>query len=131
MDRRQRLLKRIEVAPDHNLGDAPPTRYLNYDLVPLPPSRRTWDAWAFFGFFATLNINTVGWQTGSSLLSLGLSVWESFIVIIIAKILIGLVAVFAGYSGGEWHIGFTVASRSVFGIRAMYLPLIQRVFLCL
>ena len=124
------MLERLLVAPDANLGDLHPTRYMNYDLVPLPPSRRTWTAWSFAGFFATININTVQWQAGSSLISLGLSVWEALIVVIIAKVLMGLIAVFDGYSGGEWHIGFTVVSRSVFGIRGMYLPLIQRLFLC-
>lgn len=84
--RASRLSKRLEVPVDENLDDARPTAWNNRDLAPLPPSRRTWTVWGFLGFWAVIQLNTVGWQTASSLISLGLSVWEAMIVTIIAKV---------------------------------------------
>ena len=36
-----------------------------------------------------------------------------------------------GWPGGVWHIGFTVNSRSVFGMWGSYVPVILRIFLCI
>jgi NCS1 family nucleobase:cation symporter-1 len=49
---------------------------LNRDNVPLPPSRRTWGAWSYVGYWVATGVNISGWTGGSSLLSLGLSVGE-------------------------------------------------------
>jgi NCS1 family nucleobase:cation symporter-1 len=93
-------------------------------------------------------LNTVGWQTASSLLSLGLSVWEAMIVTIIAKVgsahsvlfkhtltsfqfCIAAVAISNGWWGALWHVGFSVGNRAVWGLRGSYLALAQRIMLCL
>ncbi len=86
---RQRLARlsvKLEVPVDENLDGERATAWNNRDLAPLPPSRRTWTMWGFLGFWAVIQLNTVGWQTASSLISLGLSVWEAMIVTIIAKV---------------------------------------------
>src|ERR1700744_1425629 len=84
--RASRLSEKLEVPVDEHLDGARPTAWNNRDLAPLPPSRRTWTVWGFMGFWAVIQLNTVGWQTASSLISLGLSVWEAMIVTIIAKV---------------------------------------------
>ena len=84
--RLQRLSDKCEVPVDENLDGERPTAWNNRDLAPLPPSRRTWTVKGFLGFWAVIQLNTVGWQTGSSLISLGLSVWEAMIVTLIAKV---------------------------------------------
>lgn len=127
--RLQRLSEFLEVPRDHNLNDARATAWNNHDLVPLPPSRRTWTVGGFLGFWSVVQLNVVGWQTGSSLIVLGLSVWEAMIVTIIAKILISLVAILNGWLGALWHVGFTVGNRSVWGMRGSYIALLQRIML--
>lgn len=41
----------------------------NRDLIPLPPSRRTWGWFNFFGFWAIASLNLANWQTPSTFLS--------------------------------------------------------------
>lgn len=55
-------------------------------------------------------------QLGASLVSAGLAVWQAIIAIILGKIIIAMVAVANGYVGAEWHIGFPVVSRYIWGI---------------
>ena len=45
----------------------------------------------------------------------GLSVWQAIIATIIGKFIIAAVAVTNGYVGAEWHIGFPVVSRYIWG----------------
>ena len=53
------------------------------------------------------------WAGGASLLILGLSVPHIVGVMIIARVLISSFVIANGWLGAEWHIGFTVAQRSV------------------
>jgi cytosine/uracil/thiamine/allantoin permease len=41
----------------------------NRDLIPLPPERRTWGWFNFFGFWAISSLNLANWQTPSTFLS--------------------------------------------------------------
>jgi hypothetical protein len=80
------LSTKLEVPVNENLDGEHATAWSNRDLAPLPPSRRTWTVAGFVGFWAVIQLNSVGWQTASSLISLGLSVWETMIVILIARV---------------------------------------------
>lgn len=86
---------------------------------------------AYISFLAINQICLSNWQLGASLVAVGLSVWQAMIAIIIGKIITAQVAVFNGYIGAEWHIGFPVFSRLVWGIKGQYLALIQRLILSL
>lgn len=103
--------------------------WINNDIRPLPPSRRSWDRFSYISFWAINQICLSNFQIGSSLVAIGLSVWQAVIAIILGKIIIALVAIFNGYVGATWHIGFPVWSRVVWGIYGSYVALIQRVFL--
>lgn len=129
------LLKRIDAFvkikhPDSvHYATAKDTQWINEDIIPLPPSRRTWDMWTFISFWAINNLCLSNWQTGSSLIALGLSVWMVMISTIIARVIIALVAVFNGWPGSKWHIGFPVLSRYIWGMYGHYVALIQRIVL--
>ncbi|KAI1919221.1 hypothetical protein LOZ12_004219 [Ophidiomyces ophidiicola] len=105
------------------------TVWINDDIRPLPPHRRTWNVYAFLSFWAINQIALSNWQVGSSLVAIGLSVWQTVIAVIIGKLIIAAVAVFNGFVGAEWHIGFPVFSRVVWGIYGSYLALLQRILL--
>jgi len=79
--------------------------WVNDDIRPLPPHRRTWTRWAYISFWAINQICLSNWQIGGSLVSAGLSVWQSVVAVIVGKIIIAAVAVANGYVGAEWHIG--------------------------
>ncbi|GAB7355110.1 hypothetical protein MBLNU459_g5687t3 [Dothideomycetes sp. NU459] len=105
--------------------------WINDDIRPLPPHRRTWTRWGFVSFWAINQIALSNFQIGASLIAVGLSVWQAVIAIIIGKIIIAAVAVLNGYVGAEWHIGYPVFSRAIWGVYGQYLALVQRVLLSL
>ncbi|VVT56720.1 uncharacterized protein SAPINGB_P005232 [Magnusiomyces paraingens] len=111
-------------------GGVPNTPWINKDLIPLPPSRRTWNDWDFIGFWAVISLSISTWQACAALLETGLNIWQAMIACIVAKFLILLIAISHGYPGATWHIGYTVLSRATFGLWGSYLALFQRIVLC-
>lgn len=55
----------------------------------------------------------------------------SMVVVVLGKFLILAIAISHGWGGSVWHIGYTVLSRSVFGMWGSYLALLQRIVLCI
>ncbi|KAK7996026.1 hypothetical protein PG991_015493 [Apiospora marii] len=105
--------------------------WINEDIRPLPPHRRTWTRWAYVSFWAINQICISNWQLGASLVALGLSVWQAVIALVLGKLVTAAVAVLNGYVGAEWHIGFPVVSRLVWGVYGQYFILVQRIVLSL
>ncbi|CZT44695.1 related to uracil permease [Rhynchosporium secalis] len=105
--------------------------WINDDIRPLPPHRRTWNTMAFISFWAINQIALGNWQLGSSLVAVGLSVWQTMIAVILGKFIVAAVALCNGAIGAKWHIGFPVMSRGIWGIYGAYLIIIQRIILSL
>lgn len=118
----------------------------NRDLIPLPPARRTWGAFHYFGYWTLSSLNIATWQTPNTYLSKiskdtqtirsltkrtaqGLSVGQAMAVIIISRAVITIFACFVAWCGLTWHIGFTIQNRFTWGMRGSYIPLLQRVLL--
>ncbi|KAL0065251.1 hypothetical protein AAF712_007762 [Marasmius tenuissimus] len=101
----------------------------NRDLIPLPPNRRTWGAFEYYGYWSLGSLNIATWQAPSSFLTEGLSVGQSMGVILIGRTIIALFSTLIAWCGLRWHIGFTVQNRFTWGMRGSYIPLIQRVLL--
>ncbi|CAH0058499.1 unnamed protein product [Clonostachys solani] len=122
-----RLLRRLEVQRD---TDADVDIYVNKDTRPLPPSRRPYGPWEFVGLWmVTGSFNVGGWTTGSSLISLGLNVWQSMLAIVIAHTFVGFVCIAGGHPGAKWHIGFPLWMKQNWGIWGYWFPMAIRVFL--
>lgn len=125
--RLQQLLKPLEVPRDDDINV---NGYVTLDTRPLPPSRRTYGPWQFVGLWVvTGSFNISGWTTGSSLISLGLNVWQSMLIVIISNVLLGIMCVVAGAPGAKWHIGFPIMNRSFWGMWGSGVPLAFRIFL--
>ncbi|THW05324.1 NCS1 nucleoside transporter family protein-like protein [Aureobasidium pullulans] len=101
----------------------------NRDLIPLPPSRRTWGWFHFFGYWTLNSLNVSNWQTPNTFLSYGLSVGQSMMVIVVGKLLVTFFSTLIAWCGLRWHIGFTVQNRYTWGLRGSYIPLLQRILL--
>lgn len=124
---RQRLMRRIEVNRD---TDTDVAAYINKDTRPLPPSRRPYGPWEFVGLWmVTGSFNVGGWTTGSSVISLGLNVWQSMLAIILAHTFVGFVCIAGGHPGAKWHIGFPFWMKQVWGVWGYLFPMAIRVFL--
>lgn len=124
----RRLIERLYVPTSEETTSSV---WINDDIRPLPPSRRTWNKYAFISFWAINQIAISNWQLGSSLVATGLNVWQTVIAIMIGKVIIAGVAILNGFVGAEWHIGFPVFSRAVWGIYGSYIALLQRILLSL
>lgn len=55
-------------------GHEKPNVLQNPDLEPMPPSRRVWRFWSFFGYWGVPNITIWTWSTGSAMMTLGLNI---------------------------------------------------------
>ena len=120
-------LQRLEVRRE---TDIVTTAYMNKDTRPLPPDRRTYGPWHFVGLWiVTGSFNIGGWTTGSSLIALGLNVWQAMVTVIIGHCLVGIICVLAGGPGAKWHIGFSILQKSSWGMYGALFPLIQRIML--
>ncbi|KAI0594102.1 uracil permease [Biscogniauxia sp. FL1348] len=101
----------------------------NRDLIPLPPQRRTWGWFHYFGFWTLSSLNISNWQTPSTFLTQGLSVGQAMMIIVIGRALIVSFSTLIAWCGIQWHVGFTVQNRYTWGLRASYIPLLQRILL--
>ncbi|KIH92767.1 hypothetical protein SPBR_02427 [Sporothrix brasiliensis 5110] len=119
--------KSIEV-PKHDDSHYENTTWCNRDLIPIPPARRTFGVWSYFGYWTVSGSCISAWSVGSTLLAYGLSPQQAIGVVIIGGVLTGVLAVACGWLGEVHHIGFTVSSRSAWGMRGAYFPVIIRIF---
>ncbi|KIK64352.1 hypothetical protein GYMLUDRAFT_220841 [Collybiopsis luxurians FD-317 M1] len=108
-------------------ADASP--YQNEDILPLPPSRRTWNRKIFIFFWLSTAINIAEWSGASTALAVGLTVGQALAVNAISTIIITLALVISGQAGGKWHIPFAVINRTGWGIRGAWFPLLNRIIL--
>ncbi|CZR63717.1 related to uracil permease [Phialocephala subalpina] len=123
----KRVRQLLEVTRD---TDTEVNSYINKDTRPLPPSRRTYGPWSFVALWmVTGSFNVGGWTTGSTLISLGLNVWQSMLAVILSQTFVGFVCILGGHPGAKWHIGFPFWMRAVWGSYGAYFPMANRVFL--
>lgn len=93
------LRDRLEVKNELGLKSTP---FINNDIVPLEPARRTWGPVAFAGFWLVCSVNISNWTMGSALISLGLNVRQCVAAIIIGNIIVGMGVVLTGAPGAKW-----------------------------
>ncbi|KAF5309169.1 hypothetical protein D9619_012709 [Psilocybe cf. subviscida] len=116
------LVKLVEVSPH-----ASP--YQNADILPLPPSRRTWTRKTFIFFWLATAINIAEWSGASTALAIGLTVGQAIAVNAISTFIICLALVISGHGGGKWHIPFAIINRTGWGIRGAWFTLCNRIIL--
>lgn len=103
--------------------------WCNRDLIPLPPDRRTWGWFNYFGFWAISSLNLSIWQMAGAFLAMGLSVPQAMMIIVFGRVLIAMFSTLIAWIGLTWHIGFTVQNRYSWGMKGSWIPLSQRILL--
>jgi NCS1 family nucleobase:cation symporter-1 len=116
------LVKTLEISPKSSA-------YQNEDILPLPPSRRTWSKKIFVFFWLATAINIAEWSAAAATLALGLTVSQAVIVNAISTILICLMLVINGHGGGKWHVPFAIINRGAWGVRGSWFALLNRIIL--
>ncbi|TFK69801.1 NCS1 nucleoside transporter family [Pluteus cervinus] len=110
-------------------NNAPPSRWSNKDMDPVPPHQRTWTAWNYVSYWISDAANPGAWQLASSMLAVGLSWRQALPAIAVANVIIAIVMVLNGTIGARLHIAFPVLNRSSFGFWFSYFSVISRVVL--
>lgn len=112
--RLRRLADRLTV--DHEPGLTTTQLLLtNHDLKPVEPARRQWKSWNFVGFWIADSFNINTWMISSSMVSAGLSWWQSWLCVWIGYAIAGVFVCATGRIGATYHIGFPVVNRASFG----------------
>jgi NCS1 family nucleobase:cation symporter-1 len=106
-------------ATDHQL-DA--TEVAEHSLLPVPIEARTSTAAHQFWIWTGANVAPINWVLGALGIQLGLSLWQTVVVLVLGN-LIGM-AVFGFFvlMGQRTGVSQMVLSRSAFGRRGAYLP---------
>lgn len=115
------------LAVDHEPGLTTTQLMLtNHDLKPVEPERRQWKAWNFVGFWIADSFNINTWMISSSMVSAGLSWWQSWLCVWIGYAIAGCFVCATGRIGATYHIGFPVVNRASFGIWGSLWPVFNR-----
>ncbi|KAF8662751.1 hypothetical protein AX16_001109 [Volvariella volvacea WC 439] len=120
-------LSKWELHPEPS-SSAPPSRWSNKDMDPVPRKLRTWNSWNYISYWISDAANPGAWQLASSMLAVGLS-RQALPAIAIGHIIISIVMVLNGTIGARLHIAFPVLNRSSFGFWLSYFSVISRVIL--
>lgn len=116
----------LEVPHEHHRN---PTMLINPDLEPMPPARRVWGFFSFFGYWAAPNVTIWTWSTGSALVALGLSIHHIMGALTLANILICVYTCLNSVPGYKYHVGYPVTMRMIFGIYGSSVGIIVRILL--
>ncbi|PVH95088.1 hypothetical protein DM02DRAFT_732080 [Periconia macrospinosa] len=110
------------------IGDA---RWSNKDLEPTPEADRTWTWYNLPLYWFSNQFSLVGWNTGSALVTVGLTWQQSFVSACIGSFLAAVVVVFMARPGAKYHIGFPVLARSVMGMYGSFFFVFIRAVVCI
>lgn len=120
-----RLLKKLAVESEPGLTRRQ-LMLINHDLKPVEPARRQWGAWNFVGFWIADSFNIGTWMISSSMITSGLSWWQSWICVWLGYSIAAVFVCLTGRIGAKYHIGFPVVARSSFGIWGALWPVFNR-----
>ncbi|KAK6001431.1 hypothetical protein QM012_002762 [Aureobasidium pullulans] len=120
-------------APEGNEDHAPvgDSRWSNKDLAPTPVKDRTWTWYNLPLYWFSSQFSIVGWNTGSSLVTVGLTWQQSFISACLGSFLASVVVVLMARPGAKYHIGYPVLARSVMGMYGSYFFIFIRAMVCI
>ncbi|RAR07678.1 amidase signature enzyme [Stemphylium lycopersici] len=120
-------------SPHSNDGHVPigDERWSNKDLEPTPVEQRTWTWFNLPLYWFSNQFSLVGWNTGSALVTVGLTWQQSFVSACIGSFLAAIVVVLMARPGVKYHIGFPVIARSVMGMYGSYFFVFIRAIVCI
>ncbi|GAA5820202.1 hypothetical protein JCM11251_005524 [Rhodosporidiobolus azoricus] len=115
--------------PRQSSSLAPEDVYTNADLDPTQPEQRTWGYGTWFSFWVAASLDPAFWQTGASLIPMGLSVGNALGIVILGNVFVAVPIVLNGVIGAKLRIPFPVAIRSSMGYWFSLFAVLSRCFL--
>ena len=104
----------------------PPSRYLNADLAPVPPSGRTWTWWHFASLWVGLSVCIPTYMLAASLIGAGMNWWQALLTILLGNAIVLVPLVINAHAGTEYGIPFPVYARAAFGLKGAHFPALLR-----
>lgn len=98
----------------------------NSDILPVSVEKRTWGYMGYLSYWALCSLCITTWSSGSSLISVGLNGNQAIGVIVLAHVFIGAASVLNGAYGTNYHIGYSVYQRLIFGMRGSVFGVLLR-----
>lgn len=99
----------------------------NRDIIPIPPDRRTWNPFAYAQYWIVEGVSITGYTSGSSLIGYGLTPKQSILCALAGGIIYGLFAALLGYIGSKSHVGYSVLTRMMYGIKGSKFGIVLRI----
>ncbi|KAH7305529.1 uracil permease [Stachybotrys elegans] len=112
--------------PKQTSSIAPPDVWTNADMDPVPEEKRTWGKTAFINYWFSDIVTIATWNTGSAILTTGLSATDAVLIVLVASLCNAIPTVLNGAIGANLHISFPIASRASFGYWFSYFAVISR-----
>ncbi|KAI1849768.1 hypothetical protein JX266_004717 [Neoarthrinium moseri] len=97
--------------------DADPD-WINEDLEPTPPEKRTWGFKTYCLFY--FGVSFGNWTLGSTMVGIGLSWWQAIVVIFVSQTIASVAMAFNSRAASKYHLGYPAISRAVFGMYGSY-----------
>ncbi|KAI0145283.1 permease for cytosine/purines, uracil, thiamine, allantoin-domain-containing protein [Xylariaceae sp. FL1272] len=107
------------------------SRWINYDIRPIEPGRRTWGYVSFHNYWLLISMNISTYLTGSALIPLGLTWWQAIISIVIGHLFATLFVILNSLPGAYYNLGFPVVNRMTWGLWGAQFVIWNRIFLSL
>ncbi|KAL2818018.1 permease for cytosine/purines, uracil, thiamine, allantoin-domain-containing protein [Aspergillus granulosus] len=114
------------ILPKQESSWAPQGTWTNIDLDVTPLARRTWNSLTMLSYWASDVISIQSWETGSTILAVGLTWREAILSIVLGSSVMALPMSLNGYTGARTHVPFPVLARASFGYHLAKFPVIVR-----
>lgn len=123
-----RLLQAIAVkGSERRPGESRGQAFMrNEDLLPVPPSRRTWGGLNFAAFWISDGLNLNTFMIASTAVSAGLSWGQAWAAIIVGYFVVAFLVVVTARIGAIYHVSFPILARSTFGVWGAVWPTLNR-----
>ncbi|KAK0467311.1 NCS1 nucleoside transporter [Desarmillaria tabescens] len=99
------------------------------DLDPTPPSAQNWGVLTWWTFWLSAVADPASWQTGASIIPLGLSWRDAITILFVGNIIIAIPIILNGVIGSKLRIPFAIAARASFGVYFSIFAIVSRIVL--
>ncbi|AAS54128.1 AGL363Cp [Eremothecium gossypii ATCC 10895] len=98
----------------------------NRDIVPIPLARRRWNMMSYLSYWSIICLCMSTWTGAAALYDLGLNGPQSLGVVIVGNAIITAISICNSLYGSEYHIGYSVFQRILWGTNGAWFGVLLR-----
>ncbi len=96
------------------------------DLAPVPPSRRTWNTYAFAALWISMCHCIPTYMLAGGMIAAGMSWWQALLTIGVGTLIVLVPILLNAHPGTKYGLPFPVLARSAFGTTGANIPAMLR-----